>query len=147
MDDLPPRLPTEENTMIDNDRWILLISILVSLLLLLIIFLTGRWLADRRRVRARNERSRMEDHLMSVDLDSLTAEGYAATKKVADRYGLDLKYIQRRQRTEADRKAMSTRQQEKLLEQVRADRIRQEEMEREAIRSILDEVPEPRHDL
>ena len=133
--------------MIDNDRWILLISILVALLLLLLIFLAGRWLADRKRVRARIQRQEMEDHLMGVDLDALTSEGYTAMKKVAERYGLDLKYIQRRQGMEADRKAMSARKQEALLEQVRADRIRQEEMEKEAIRSILDEVPEPRRDL
>lgn len=136
--------------MIDSDRWYLLMGIAVAALLLLIITFGGRWYRERRRRKQREQREKAEAALMAVDLDALTNEGYAAMKKTAERYGLDIKYIQRRQRIEADReaerKAMGTRQQEKLLEQIKADRVRQREREEEAIRSILEEVPEPRHD-
>lgn len=131
----------------DRQTWLLIFIIAVVALCLLIAFLKSMS-KDRRRAREVKKREAVRQSLLNLDMASLTPNQEQQARRMAREAGLDFDDLDtedehwikwQRRRDEQDRLDM--------LARVKAERVRQEELERAAIQSIIDEMPEPRHDL
>lgn len=131
----------------DNDTWRASIVLLVVALALVLLYIGWRWVREQRKAREAKRRDQVRKTLLALDMSTLDTHQEAQARSMARAAGLDFDdlvddgFTDSWLRREREREG---RMHQEMMEKVRAERARQEALEAEAIRSILEERPEPR---
>jgi hypothetical protein len=124
-----------------------LIGIVAAIAVAMLVGFILQRLPERKRRRENLKREAVRSLLIGLSMESLTPTQERAAHEMARAAGLDFDDLD----TDTARAVKRLRDRDErdrldLLAKVKQERVRQEALEAEAIRSILEEMPVPKHD-